>query len=189
MKAQKSFRATDRQAWRAWLERNHATENEVWVIFPKKWTAEPCMSYEESVEEALCMGWIDSIIKRIDDETYARKFTPRTDNTNWSESNKRRVAKLIAEGRMTEVGLAKVSYPNSDRPPRPSRRKSVQLPPFMEQALQSNRRAWENFNRLAPSHQRNYVLWLSSAKREETRVRRLHEAIRLLNENEKLRLK
>src|SRR5256712_10808633 len=95
MKTLKTFRAGDRESWRAWLTKNHASEREVWVVFPKKHTGEKCMSYEDSVEEALCHGWIDSIIKRIDDETYARKFTPRTNNENWSEVNKRRVAKCI----------------------------------------------------------------------------------------------
>jgi uncharacterized protein YdeI (YjbR/CyaY-like superfamily) len=70
-----TYRAKDRESWRAWLAQNHATVKEVWVVFPKKHTGETCMSYEDSVEEALCYGWIDSIIKRIDDETFARKFT------------------------------------------------------------------------------------------------------------------
>jgi hypothetical protein len=121
MKILKTFERRT-ESWRAWLAKNHASEREVWVIFPKKHTGEKCMSYEDSVEEALCHGWIDSIIKRIDDQTYARKFTPRTDNLNWSDVNKRRVAKCIREGRMTEIGLAKIAYENVEHPspkPRP----------------------------------------------------------------------
>ena len=185
----KTFRATDRESWRAWLARNHASEREVWVVFPKKHTREQCMSYEESVEEALCHGWIDSIIKRIDETRYARKFTPRTDNQNWSELNKRRVAKLIQEGRMTEIGLAKVSYPNAEVQPRRTKPKALPVPAFMERGLCKKKPAWENFKHLAPSHKRNYVLWISTAKREETRAKRLQEAIRLLMRNEKLGLK
>jgi len=189
MKTLKTVPAADRDSWRAWLAENHASEREVWVVFPKKETGERCMSYEESVEEALCHGWIDSIIKRIDEKSYARKFTPRTDNQNWSELNKRRVAKLIQEGRMTEVGLAKVSYSGAELKPRKSKPKVLLVPEFMEQGLRGKKQAWENFMRLAPSHKRDYVLWISSAKREETRVKRLQEAIQLLSQNKKLGLK
>ena len=147
------------------------------------------MSYEESVEEALCHGWIDSIIRRIDEKSYARKFTPRTNHQNWSESNRRRVVKLIAEGRMTDIGLAKVSYSQSKPQPRPQMPKTLSVPAFMEQALRKKKPAWDNFMSLAPSHQRNYVLWVSMAKREETRAKRLQESIQLLVENKKLGLK
>jgi uncharacterized protein YdeI (YjbR/CyaY-like superfamily) len=188
-KPQKTFRATDRGEWRAWLDENYATQKEVWVVFLKKHTGESCMSYEESVEEALCFGWIDSIVKRLDDATYARKFTPRTDSENWSDINKRRVAKCIQEGRMTEVGLAKINYSNAERPPRPTRPKEVPVPTFMTRALRTNPKAWANFNALAPSYQRNYTLWITMAKQEETRERRLKEAIRMLAQNKKLGLK
>ena len=152
------------------------------------------MSYEDAVEEALCHGWIDSIIKRIDDARYARKFTPRTDNRNWSDLNKTRIARLIREGRMTEAGLAKVGYSNPERPPARSKRDVAQekfsvAPPFMERALAANREVWENFQKLAPSHKRNYVAWITMAKREETRRKRLAEAIQLLAANRKLGLK
>jgi len=147
------------------------------------------MSYEESVEEALCYGWIDSIIKRIDEDTYARKFTPRTDGANWSEVNKRRVEKCIREGRMTEIGLAKIKYANATARPRPRLPKKLEVPDFMAKALKRNPDAWKNFKALAPSYQRYYIGWIILAKREETREKRLNEAIRLLAENKKLGLK
>jgi uncharacterized protein YdeI (YjbR/CyaY-like superfamily) len=189
MKPHSTFCATDRETWRKWLAKNHDSVREVWVVFPKKHTGEPCMSYEESVEEALCFGWIDSIIKRIDDATYTRKFTPRTDHQNWSQLNKRRVAKCIREGRMTEIGLAKINYSNAERPPRPQMPKEMIVPSFMKKALQQKPEAWKNFSALAPSHQRRYTLWITMAKQEETRERRLKEAVRLLSENRKLGLK
>jgi uncharacterized protein YdeI (YjbR/CyaY-like superfamily) len=189
MKSSKTFRATDRETWRAWLAENCASEKEVWVVYPKKHTGEASVSYEDSVEEALCYGWIDSIIKRIDETTYARKFTPRTDNENWSEVNKKRVAKCIKEGRMTEIGLAKINYSNAERPPRPSMPKSFPVPSFMAKALKANPQAWKNFNALAPSYQRHYTIWITMAKREETREKRLQEAVRLLARNQKLGLK
>jgi uncharacterized protein YdeI (YjbR/CyaY-like superfamily) len=190
-----TYQAKDREAWRTWLAKHHSTEREVWVIFAKAHTGARCMSYEDSVEEALCHGWIDSIIKRIDDDRYARKFTPRTNHENWSDLNKRRVAKLIREGRMTEIGLAKVRYANPEHEPSKSEPKvranpkMHAVPLFMERALKANPKAWANFTRMAPSHKRPYILWISMAKREETREKRLREAIRMLAKNEQLGLK
>ena len=188
MKPLKTFRAGSRENWRAWLAKNHESEREVWVVFPKKHTGEKCMSYEDSAEEALCHGWIDSIIKRIDDKTYARKFTPRTNTENWSEVNKRRVAKMIREGRMTDIGLAKIGYANPEREPAKSKTRVLEVPLFMEKALRTKKEAWTNFNALPPSHRRNYILWITDAKREETRDKRLREAIQRLIKNEKLGL-
>src|SRR5215469_4654239 len=188
LSAQKTFKATDRKKWRTWLATNHTSEREVWVVFQKKHTGVSCMSYEDSVEEALCFGWIDSVIKRLDENTFARKFTPRMDTTNWSELNKQRVAKCIQEGRMTEIGLAKVSHPDpgiyKGGKPQASglRPKTASLPAFMAKALQAHDKAWESFNAMPPSHQRNYILWITMAKRAETREKRLKEAIQLLNE-------
>jgi uncharacterized protein YdeI (YjbR/CyaY-like superfamily) len=195
MKSMKRFPATDRSVWRSWLAENHASEREVWVVFQKKHTGQVCMSYEDSVEEALCFGWIDSIVKRLDDDSYARKFTPRTDNTNWSEPNKRRVAKCIKEGRMTAIGLARVGYANPEnyhapaRPSPKSARRPSALPLFITRALRGNATVWKNFNSLPPSHQRNYIGWITQAKREETQERRLNEAIRMLAQNKRLGLK
>src|SRR5690349_333448 len=178
MKVMKRFPATDRSTWRSWLAANYASEREVWVVFQKKHTGRIGMSYEESVEEALCFGWIDSIVKRLDDDSYARKFTPRTDNTNWSESNKRRVARCIKDGRMTAIGLAKISYPNPEnyqpieRGSSKSARPAVALPLFVTRSLRANPTVWKHFNSLPPSHQRSYIGWITQAKREETRERR-----------------
>jgi len=97
-----------RDDWRAWLLENHGAKKEVWLIYYKKQTGKPSISYDDSVEEALCFGWVDSIIKKIDYEKFARKFTPRTRRSTWSESNKKRVEKMIREGKMTEAGLSRI---------------------------------------------------------------------------------
>ena len=102
------FHFVNRHDWRTWLEANHATANEAWLVIYKKHTGKPGLSYEEAVEEALCFGWIDGVMKRLDEEKYALRFSPRKKGSVWSELNKRRVAKLIKQGRMTEAGLAKV---------------------------------------------------------------------------------
>ena len=98
----------DRDDWRAWLAQNHARATELWLVFYKKNSGKHSVSYDEAVEEALCFGWIDGIVKGIDDGKYANRFSPRRRSSIWSESNKRRVARMIEQGRMTPIGLAKV---------------------------------------------------------------------------------
>jgi uncharacterized protein YdeI (YjbR/CyaY-like superfamily) len=184
MLMQRTLHVTDREAWRAWLSEHHATEKEVWLLFAREHTGEPNIPYEEAVQEALCYGWIDSIIQKIDDDQYARKFTPRTNTGKWSDLNKKRVARLIGEGRMTPAGLAKIDYPNPEsapsdvKAPRPGQ--DVLVPPEMEEALRANAEAWDYWSHLAPSHRRRYLGWIMSAKREETRRKRVEEAIGLL---------
>jgi uncharacterized protein YdeI (YjbR/CyaY-like superfamily) len=177
----------DRESWRTWLNENYRDVREVWLVFDKKHTGRRCVTYNAAVEEALCFGWIDSIIKRIDEDRYARKFTPRTNTSKWSESNLRRVEKLIASGRMTEAGLEKIKPGVRPAPPVSSR--SVEVPDFFEEALAGNGTAREFFYRLAPSYRRNYIAWVSSGKREETRKRRVEEALTLLQQGKKLGMK
>lgn len=192
MKITKTLYVTNREDWRAWLEENHETEKEVWLIFYKKHTGRPRLPYEDAVEEALCFGWIDSIVQRIDDEKYAQKFTPRRDSGKWSESNKRRLRKLLEEGRMTRAGLAKVGARVLETGGRAGSERKTEdsaVPSYLSDALRAHRKAWENFNNLAPSYRRQYVLWIGTAKKEETRSRRIREAIKLLARNEKLGIK
>jgi uncharacterized protein YdeI (YjbR/CyaY-like superfamily) len=190
-----TYVATSCNEWREWLAQNHDQRTVVWVLFQKKHTGKGCMSYEESVEEALCYGWIDSLVKRIDDNTYARKFTPRTDTERWSHLNKRRIAKCIREGRMTPLGLAKVGYDNPGQEPvrakaiSKSTLKNVTVPSFIRKELMNHAAAWKYFTSLAPSHQRQYIMWITYAKRQETQERRLKEALKLLARKEKLGLK
>ena len=99
MKERPELYVEDRKAWRAWLERHHAAATEIWLVYYKKGTGRPSIPYEDSVEEALCFGWIDSLIRKLDEERYARKFTPRTDTTKWSVSNKRRVETRLGNAR------------------------------------------------------------------------------------------
>jgi uncharacterized protein YdeI (YjbR/CyaY-like superfamily) len=89
---------SNRDAWRAWLEENHDVKREVWLIYYRKHTGKPSIAYDYSVEEALCFGWVDSIIKKLDDEKFARKFTPRKSRSRWSEANRKRVEKMIRGG-------------------------------------------------------------------------------------------
>lgn len=178
-----------REDWRAWLEKHHATETEVWLVFHKKHTGIPRVPYDESVEEALCFGWIDSIARKLDEDRFAQKFTPRKDHSNWSALNLQRVERLIAAGRMTPAGLAKLD-PAVHSAPRPKRFEAGdEIPAFIAKALQAHPAAGEIFERLAPSHRRNYVRWITEAKKEETRLRRLQVALQMLERNEVLGLK
>src|SRR5271157_3025485 len=142
-----------RAQWRTWLAGNHDKEERgIWLVFYKRGAGRPSVAYEESVEEALCFGWIDSIIKRIDDDRYCRKFTPRRGDSRWSNTNKKRVEKLIKEGRMTQFGLAKIEAAkrsgNWDVDPRPAI--NLDIPPQLSEALARNRKAKDFFDKLAP---------------------------------------
>ena len=182
---------SDRDKWRQWLSENHAAKAGIWLVFYKKETSKPSIEYEAAVEEALCFGWIDSIIKKIDAAKYARKFTPRSDKSKWSQLNKKRADKMIKQGRMTEVGLAKIKsakktglWDKNDRP-----RISLDIPPEFAKALARNKKAKENFDKLAASYRKHYIGWISIAKRPETKKRRIEESIALLEKGKKLGLK
>lgn len=190
MVVSKTLHVTNRDEWRAWLAKHHASETEVWLIYYKKQSGQPRIPYEDAVEEALCFGWIDSLVKRIDDEKFAQKFTPRRDVTRWSALNKRRVRKMIKEGRMTKVGLAKIDLSVLDEKPVPKpKKRELSLPRFVKQALMANPNAWKYFQSLAPSYRRYCIGWIMHAKKDETRQRRLREVVSLLAQNKKLGLK
>jgi uncharacterized protein YdeI (YjbR/CyaY-like superfamily) len=192
LKISKTYHASSRVDWRKWLDRNHATQKEIWLLFYKTQPCKPQVSYDEAVQEALCFGWIDSIIQKIDSEKYVRKFTPRKKSSKWSALNKRRVAAMIQAGKMTEAGLAVLNFRDAEddygRPPERAT-KNIIPPPFLERRLKQDRQAWEYFQSLAPSYRRNYIGWITAAKTDETRERRIEEAITLLARNEKLGMK
>jgi uncharacterized protein YdeI (YjbR/CyaY-like superfamily) len=188
----KTVAVKSRAAWRSWLESHHDSEPAgVWLEFRKGDAAKNWLTYDEAVEEALCFGWIDSIIKRVDDATYVRKFTPRRKDSVWSPSNKERVARLIVEGRMTPVGLALIEAAkangNWERDPRAAIPTGIAAE--FTAALARNEKAGAVFAVLSPSCRRQYVGWIGSAKRPETRARRVQESIALLERGQKLGMK
>ena len=188
----KNVYVKNRNQWRNWLEKNHDREEKgIWLVFYKKKTNMPSLDYEDAVEEAVCFGWIDSIIKKIDDEKYARKFTPRKDKSLWSQLNKKRVNKMIKEGKMAEAGLAKIKKAKKtgvwQKEPRPQL--SFDMPPEFAKALAKNKKAKENFDALADSYRKYYIGWIAYAKRPETKKKRIAESIALLEQGKKLGLK
>jgi uncharacterized protein YdeI (YjbR/CyaY-like superfamily) len=182
------FHFVNRHDWRTWLEANRATANEAWLVIHKKHMGKPGISYEEAVEEALCFGWIDGVMHRIDDEKYTLRFSPRKSGSVWSDTNKRRVAKLIKQGRMTEAGLAKIKEAKANGQWRAAalREDTTKIPDDLRQALKANPQARRNYERLAPSHKRQYIYWITSAKTDRTRQRRIQETVKLVAENKRL---
>jgi uncharacterized protein YdeI (YjbR/CyaY-like superfamily) len=168
------------EQWRDWLTDHHASESEVWLIFHKRHTGVGSIDYKDARDEALCFGWVDSLVKRLDDRRYAIKFTPRRTDSRWSAVNRKRYAELKAAGRLKPPGLER---PPTDRGygPRPPRLPLPStLPAYIQAALRSHPAALRHFEALAPSQRRRYLAWIESAKREDTKLRRLKEAIRLL---------
>jgi uncharacterized protein YdeI (YjbR/CyaY-like superfamily) len=174
-----------RAAWRAWLGRNQASSPGVWLVFHKDHTGVESIPYEDSVREALCFGWIDSLIKRLDDGRYARKFTPRKPTSRWSDINRKRWAELRAEGRLAAAGLAASPIGKESAGPRAI----PELPAYVARAFKANPGAWAFFRRLPPGARRLYVGWIHLAKRPETRQRRIRESIALLAAGKRLGLK
>lgn len=188
----KTFKAKNRAEWRAWLADHHDKETEIWLVYYKKGTGVASIDYESSVDEALCYGWVDSLIKKIDDRKYARKFTPRKDDSKWSPSNIKRGKKLMEDGLMTEFGLQKIeAAKQSGRWDEPVQRPelSFEMHPEFARALRQNQKAQESFDNLAPTYQKQYLGWIEVAKQPETRQKRIKESIRLLSEGKKLGLK
>jgi uncharacterized protein YdeI (YjbR/CyaY-like superfamily) len=182
----KTFVAEDLAQWHQWLHEHHDVESEVWLVFNKQHTGMASVAYQDAVDEALCYGWVDSLIKRVDESRYARKFTPRRADSRWSPTNRRRYAELKAGGRLRPAGIER---PPTDRGYGPRPRLQARVPEYIETALRKRPAAWQHFEDLAPSHRRRYVLWIDSAKQEDTKVRRLAEALRLLAAGKELGLK
>ena len=188
MRMTQELYVTSRDQWRTWLERNHDAKKEVWLIYYKKHTGKPTIPYADAVEEALCFGWIDSTIQRIDDKKYARKFTPRKDKSKWSELNIKRARRMIRQGKMTKAELAKFKEAekrNKSGPKAEPSKKKLVIPLDLKEALSTNAKASDNFNNFAPSYKRLYVRWIRDAKRKETREKRIKQTVRWAAQNKK----
>ena len=180
-----TLRVRSRPQWRAWLEKHHASSPGVWLVRYTAHTGMKSIPYEDMVREALCFGWIDSLVKRLDDDRYAIKVTPRKPTSKWSDINRKRWAELEDAGLLTPAGLA--AAPTENRyAPKPA---IPELPPYIARAFKANSQAWKFFRELAPGYRRRFVGWIHTAKQPETRERRIRESIRLLAAGKKLGLK
>ena len=174
-----------RRQWRQWLAKHHASSPGLWLVRHKQHTGVKSMPYEDLVREALCFGWVDSLIKRLDDDRYAIKVTPRKPTSKWSDPNRKRWNELKEAGQLAAPGLAAAPTRNSYAP-RPSVPK---LPAYVANAFKANLKAWQYFQALAPTDRRDFVVWIHLARRPETRERRIRESIELLSAGKKLGLR
>ena len=165
--------------FRRWLERNHAKSTELWVGYYKKGTGRKSVTYQEALDEALCYGWIDGVVRRVDDVSYMQRWTPRTPRSNWSEVNIARAARLEAEGRMTEAGRAAFARRDEKRSRLESaeRKRAESFTPAQRRALSANRKA-KQFLEAQPDWYRRIVSrYVNEAKKPETREKRLATVI------------
>jgi len=177
----KTLYVEDRGKWRAWLEANSGRATEVWLVCYRKDSGRPRVEYGEAVEEAICFGWIDSKVKKLDEERFAQLFTPRKPKSKWSPSNIARAKRMIQEGKMTPAGL-KVFHPSNKTPSLPT-----QLPAALEEQFRKQKAAWENFLHFTPSYQRMTIGWVASAKQEATQLRRLQQLIARSAANQRIK--
>ena len=174
-----------RELWRQWLAKHHASSAGIWLVRHKQHTGVDAMPYEDIVCEALCFGWVDSLIKRLDDNRFAIKVTPRKPTSKWSDINRKRWNELKAAGLLAPAGLA--AAPTENR--YAARPRVPQLPAYVANAIKANAKAWQFFQQLAPTYRRDFVVWIHTAKRPETREKRIRESIALLAAGKKLGLK
>ncbi len=170
----------DREEWRRWLQENHSSEKEVWVVIQKKKSKKKGLIYQEALEEAICFGWIDSKMQRIDALTFRQKFSPRKKNSIWSKKNKETAEKMIRTEKMTEAGFEtiKEAKQNGKWNNAYSSKIAPSLPKDLEKALKENDLAWKNFEKLSNSRKLRYIYWINSAKKDETRQKRIIEIVK-----------
>lgn len=173
-----------RAEWRAWLETNHTQTEGVWLIYYKKTSGKPRVTYEESVEEALCFGWIDSVANKLDEERSMQWFTPRKPGSGWSRPNKERVERLLAAGLIMPAGLAKIEAAQQDGAwSKLDAIEALEMPTDLAAALAENPPAADYFEAFPRSVKRGILEWITNAKKPETRAKRIEETARLAAQN------
>ena len=179
----------NREEWRAWLYDNHDSSEGVFLILIRVSSKNHNFRWEEAVKEALCFGWIDSTVKRIDEERRKQLFTPRKPKSVWSKVNKNYIKELSKSGLMHKSGLEKVaiakkngSWTSLDLV------ENLVVPEDLQEAFNANNSAFQNFNAFSKTYKKGYLYWLNQAKREETRARRINEIIKFCEKNIKSRI-
>ncbi len=178
------FHPTNRAEWRQWLADNHDQAPGVWVIRYKAYTNKPGISYDELVEEALCYGWVDSLPRKLDDERHMLMVTPRKPKSGWSKINKGRVERLIAQGLMTPAGLAKIEAAKADGSWNAlDEADALVVPDDLRDALAANADAQRHFDAFPPGSRKIILQWVASARKPETRAKRIAETVHLAAQN------
>lgn len=190
----KSFHPKTRKAWRQWLEKNHQKSQGIWLVYYKAESGKARLPYADAVEEALCFGWIDSLPRKLDNERSKLKFTPRKPKSVWSQLNKQRITKLIQEGQMMPAGMAAIQRAKengswdtltvSDQ-----QAAANTIPPDLAAMFRSNKKAGIHFQQFSMSIRKQFLSWIDSAKKPETRNARLQQTVRMAEANRKPGLK
>jgi len=182
------LRFRDGREWRRWLERNHDRSDGIWLILRKKGADIQGVTYEDALDEALCFGWIDSRLERIDDEIHRQRFTPRRRGSIWSKANTKRVERLVTEERMDDAGLERVREARRNgrwAEAYESRIPSHKMPTNLKDALTADPTAWRNFSSFAESYRRTYIMWVLDAKTDATRRKRIAKVVELAAKGQK----
>ena len=151
----KLLNVSKRSEWRKWLEKHHASEQEVWLVYYKGHTGKPRIPYNDAVEEALCFGWIDSTVRRIDPDRFAQRFSIRRANAPYSQANKERLRRLVREGKVIDEVLASLG---------PVLKEHFEIPADVRKAIRENSEAWKNFQRFSPAYQRIRIAFIEGAR-------------------------
>jgi uncharacterized protein YdeI (YjbR/CyaY-like superfamily) len=177
MKVGRTLYVKDRAEWRRWLRSHHKTAREIWLIYYKKESGKPRVPYNHAVEEALCYGWIDSILKPIDAKKYAQRFSPRKKTSRLSDMNRERVRRLIKSGRMTKAGMAAIEHTGNG---------PAQLPADIVARLKRDPTTWRNFQRFPASYKRIRIGWIAAARpRREAFEQRLRYFLKMTARNKR----
>ena len=180
----KSVYASSGQEWRQWLRENHSTCIGIWLIYYKVKSGKPSVKYSEAVKEALCFGWIDSKVKSLDAERYMQIFTPRKPKSVWSKLNKQYIEELTEQGLMTEAGLIKIEAAKLDGSwTTLDAIEALIIPDDLQLALQANEIAFQNFQAFSSTSKKNILLWVTSARRLETRLKRIEQTVNAAAQN------
>jgi len=187
MKVGKTMQFASGAGWRAWLTQHHNSEKELWLVLCKKRAADKGLAYQEALDEALCYGWIDGTLRRIDDEKHMVRFSPRKSRSIWSKANRARAEKLVAQGRMTGAGLAKIEQAkaNGEWYREWSDDKGPIVPADLIEALKSNEKAEKNWEKFPPSLKQQFAYWITRAKRDDTRNNRIRKTVEMARRNER----
>jgi uncharacterized protein YdeI (YjbR/CyaY-like superfamily) len=183
MEIKETFYTPGRKKWRAWLKKNQGKKKEVWLIYYRKASGKKRIPYNDAVEEALCFGWIDSTIKKVDDDSFAQRFTPRRNTSVLSQMNKERIRKLILEKRMTPAGLKAVSHAFVHNP----KHEKIGIPSNLLNAIKKNKEAWKHFKTLPKSYKRIRIAYILSQKRHSSEAfkKSLNHFIHMTSKNKR----
>jgi len=175
MEITQTLYVTNPKDWRAWLKKHYKTEKEIWLVYYRKESGKPRIAYNDAVEEALCFGWIDSIIRTIDDESFAQRFSPRKPKSRYSQANKERLKALIEQGKVMKDVLATLGYISEEK---------FEIAKDILKGIKSNKQAWENFQKFSDAYKRIRIAFIEGArKRPEEFQKRLRHFIQMTEKN------